>query len=107
MSPQTDPEREPAVPGDTAMAFGASLRIQDVAAGHRWLEQSLRGSAPIRIDLSQLIDIDSAGVQLLVAYCREAARLGIDVHFFGAAQALHDALKLLGLSGALTGHAGR
>jgi anti-anti-sigma regulatory factor len=61
------------------------------------LQQSLNGVTSIAIDLSSLIDIDTAGVQLLIAYGREAARLGIDVHFFGETTALIEALTLLGL----------
>lgn len=81
----------------TALELGPSLRIQDVEAGHRMLQQTLHGVTPIGIDLSRLVDIDTAGVQLLIAYDREAARLGIDVHFFGETTSLIDALKLLGL----------
>jgi anti-sigma B factor antagonist len=62
------------------------------------LQQTLHGVTPIGIDLSGLVDIDTAGVQLLIAYDREAVRLGIDVHFFGETPALIEALKLLGLS---------
>jgi anti-anti-sigma regulatory factor len=61
------------------------------------LQQSLNGVTSIGIDLSSLIDIDTAGVQLLIAYGREAARLGIDVQFFGETTAFIEALTLLGL----------
>jgi anti-anti-sigma regulatory factor len=75
-----------------------------VEASHRLLEQSLKRSVSIRIDLSRLEDIDTAGVQLLLAYCREAGRLGVDARFVGETPALADALRLLGLNGALARH---
>ena len=86
-----------ATPRTTTLQVGPSLRIQDVAVSYRMLQQSLNGVTSIAIDLSSLIDIDTAGVQLLIAYGREAARLGIDVHFFGETTALIEALTLLGL----------
>jgi ABC-type transporter Mla MlaB component len=81
----------------TTLRVGPSLRIQDVEVSYRMLQQSLNGVTSIGIDLSSLIDIDTAGVQLLIAYGREAARLGIDVQFFGETTAFIEALTLLGL----------
>jgi ABC-type transporter Mla MlaB component len=86
-----------ATPRTTTLKVGPSLRIQDVAVSYRMLQQSLNDVTSIAIDLSSLIDIDTAGVQLLIAYGREAARLGIDVDFFGETTALTEALTLLGL----------
>jgi anti-anti-sigma regulatory factor len=106
MSQDPRPEAHSMAPLDAALELGTSLRIQDVEAGHRLLERTLKGPAPIRIDLSRLVDIDTAGVQLLIAYYREATRLGIDVHFMSEATALTEALRLLGLSGALAKRTG-
>ncbi len=105
MSEDASHDFQPMAPPD-ALDLGASLRIQDVEAGHRLLQQTLKGSAPLRIDLSRLVDIDTAGVQLLIAYCREAGRLGIDARFVGETPALAQALRLLGLNGALASHTG-
>lgn len=83
--------------------LGASLRIQDVAASHRVLERTLEEGTPVRIDLGELADVDTAGVQLLIAYGREAARRGIDVRWSGETPALLNALRLLGMNGLLPG----
>lgn len=83
--------------------LGASLRIQDVETSHRLLTQTLEEGTPVRIDLGELADVDTAGVQLLIAYGREAARRGIEVHWSGEAPVLLNALRLLGMNGSLPG----
>ena len=74
---------------------------------HRLLLQSLEGGAPIRIDLGDLVEVDTAGVQLLLAYRHEARRRGIEVEWVDATPTLLDALRLLGLAGSLSGGAPR
>lgn len=91
-------------PGESAVIkLGASLRIQDVAASHRLLERTLEAGTPVRIDLGELADVDTAGVQLLIAYGREAARRGIELRWSGETPVLLNALKLLGMNGSLPG----
>jgi phospholipid transport system transporter-binding protein len=83
--------------------LGASLRIQDVEAGHRLLARTLDEGTPVRIDLGELTDVDTAGVQLLIAYGREAARRGIEVRWSGETPVLLNALRLLGMNDSLPG----
>jgi phospholipid transport system transporter-binding protein len=94
---------ESAEPQSAVIKLGASLRIQDVAASHHLLERTLEGGTPVRIDLGELTDVDTAGVQLLAAYGREAARRGIELRWSGETAALLKALRLLGMSGSLPG----
>lgn len=94
---------ESAEPHGAVIKLGTSLRIQDVTASRRLMERTLEEGTPVRIDLGGLTDIDTAGVQLLVAYAREAARRGIDIRWSGETSVLLNALRLLGMNGVLPG----
>ncbi len=56
----------------------------------------------VDVDLSQVTEIDSAGVQLIVAAKREAEARHKVMHFSGCSRGVLDVLTLLGLSAYLT-----
>lgn len=53
----------------------------------------------VGIDLSRVSEIDSAGLQLMVAAKLEAIRRGKELHFTGHSKAVTDMLDLCGLGG--------
>jgi anti-anti-sigma factor len=85
------------------LRLDASLRIGDVEARREVLQRLLDGREPVRIDISALQWVDSAGVQLLLAMRQEADRRGIALDYSGESPELFNALKLLGLADAVLG----
>jgi anti-anti-sigma regulatory factor len=88
---------------DIALQLGPSLQIKDVEAVHGLLAQALEGEPPIKVDVSRLTAVDTAGIQLLLALRQEGTRRGITVQYCGDSPVLQHALTLLGLSAALFG----
>lgn len=88
---------------DISLQLDPSLQIKDVEAVHRVLAQALEGEAPIKIDVSRVTAVDTAGIQLLLALRQEGTRRGITVQYCGDSPVLQHALTLLGLSDAIFG----
>ena len=61
------------------------------------LLQALDAHTPLRLDLSEVAEIDGAGVQLLLATAREAQQRGGQLAICAAAPCVADTLQLLGL----------
>jgi len=80
-----------------------SLRIGEVETRRDMLLRLLDRREPVRIDVSALQSVDTAGVQLLLAFRREADRRGIPVDYCGESPELLNALRLLGLADAVLG----
>lgn len=74
------------------------LTIFTAAASREQMLAALAAADEIEMDLSQVSEIDSAGLQLLVAAKREAALHGKVLHFSGHSAAVLDALDLTDLS---------
>jgi anti-anti-sigma regulatory factor len=86
------------VPGNrVALRLEPSLRIGDVEASRHALLGQFDGHAPIKIDISAIQSVDTAGVQLLLAVRQEADRRGIRLEYCGDSPELFGALKVLGL----------
>ncbi|MDP8984295.1 MAG: STAS domain-containing protein [Pseudomonadota bacterium] len=81
--------------------LGPSLQIKDVEDAHRILAAGLAADAAITVDIGQVGAVDTAGVQLLVAFQRDAARRGVSVQFRGTSAALTHAMTVLGLGAAI------
>ncbi len=84
-----------------ALPLEASLQIQNVERELVRLKQVFELNGAGVIDVSGLTAVDTAGVQLLLAIAREAGRRSVRIEFRGDSPALTQALKLLGLEGAL------
>jgi anti-anti-sigma regulatory factor len=80
-----------------------SLRIGEVEARRELLLRQLDGREPVRIDVGALQSVDTAGVQLLLAFRQEADRRGIRVDYCGESPELVNALQVLGLTDAVFG----
>lgn len=88
---------------DIALQLDSSLQIKDVEAVHRLLAQALEGASPIKIDVSRVTAVDTAGIQLLLALKQEGSRRGITIQYCGESPELQHASTLLGLSAAIFG----
>lgn len=78
------------IKGELNIFTAAELRLQ--------LLEALATNTELEIDLAQVSEIDSAGLQLMLATKREAAGRQQVVHFTGHSPAVCDALELCKLS---------
>lgn len=83
------------------LAFQGELTIFTAAERRQQLLDALATGTDVDVDLAEVSDIDSAGLQLLVAAKREAAGCDRRLHFTGHSQAVFEALELCKLSGHL------
>lgn len=77
------------------------LTIAEAARVRVLLEGALRGSQEALIDGGSVTTVDTAGIQLLAAFCREAESRGIPVRWVAAGKAIPRAAAWLGLGGVL------
>ncbi|MFZ2269909.1 MAG: STAS domain-containing protein [Azonexus sp.] len=81
------------IKGELNIFTAAELRLQ--------LLEALAGNPELEVDLTQVSEIDSAGLQLMLAAKREAATRQQTLQFTGHSPAVFDALELCRLSGQL------
>lgn len=77
--------------------LGASCTIEDVAQLRSDLVTHLAANKPMIIDASRLERIDTAGVQLLAAFCIDCLEQGIVFAWKQRPAMLDEAIRLLGL----------
>ena len=80
-----------------ALRLEPELTIYSAAQVHQVLLAVLRPGAALTLDLSDVCEIDSAGIQLLIAARREAEARGGSLALCGNSAAVQDAFVLLGL----------
>lgn len=80
-------------------AIEGELTIFTAQAVRERLLAALAAGGEVEVDLSRVSEMDSAGVQLLVAAKREAAARRQPLHFTGHSPAVVDTLDLCDLSG--------
>jgi anti-sigma B factor antagonist len=80
-----------------ASVIGAELTIYRVAELKEQLLAIVAAAPDPSVDLSQVAEIDTAGVQLLLLAQREARARGGELHLRCASPAVRDAFQLLGL----------
>jgi anti-sigma B factor antagonist len=88
------------------IALAGRLEIKDVERVQTQLLEALgapHADGALAIDLSGLESVDTAGVQLLLAAKREAARSGLRLVYRGESRELRGVLELLGLREAVLG----
>jgi anti-anti-sigma regulatory factor len=88
--------------GDSVCHLEPNLEIQSIEETRRDLLEALARALPMTVDVSRVVSIDTAGVQLLLALRSTAAKNGVGVEFCGESVALTNALAMLGLQGALS-----
>lgn len=87
----------PSVKSEIQVAMPADCRIADVGDLHQHLRKALESSA-IVLDGSTVERVDTAALQLLVAFQRDAQKRGRRVNWAGVSAPLHDAAMQLGLA---------
>jgi anti-anti-sigma regulatory factor len=93
-------------PLPTAFALPAECTLAGAADLKTNLAPLVSHGAPVTLDGSSVQRIDTASLQLLVAFMRDRRANGLPVEWAGQAPAFRDALSLLGLSAALDPKAG-
>lgn len=78
--------------------LGDVLDVARCAAKCAQLKEALTESATISLDASNLSQVDAAGVQLLAAFVQAARHEGCVVQWNHPTNALHTAIRLLGLN---------
>ena len=90
-----------AAPADAILQLGAGLEIKDVETVHRQLAGMLDRGSPVTVDISHVAAMDTAGVQLLLAFQSEAAKRGVSIEYSGRSTAFTHALIAVGLGDAV------
>jgi len=92
----SDPARLPAA---TPLALGPDLTIAGAAAAREQLLQALQDhDGDLPLDLGQVSDFDSSGVQLLLATRLSLGRRGHALRLVATSAAVRDALATFGLA---------
>jgi anti-anti-sigma factor len=81
------------VHGELTVSTGADVRDDLLSA--------LDTADEVEVDLTRVTEIDSAGIQIMIAAKREASARGKSLRFFGHSAAVVDALDLTDLAGYL------
>jgi anti-sigma B factor antagonist len=80
------------------LTLGPEMSIAHATAWHEALAQALSdGTGDLSLDLAQVTDFDSSGVQLLLAAKRSLADRGDALHIAAASATVRDALGTFGL----------
>ena len=91
----------PTVAADTLLHLGAGLEIKDVESVHKQLTSMLERGPSVTLDISHVAAMDTAGVQLLLAFQSEAATRGVAIDYSGRSNAFTHALTAVGLGDAV------
>jgi anti-sigma B factor antagonist len=85
----------------SAVDLDGELTIYTAAEQCPTLLAALETGATIRVGLAGVTEMDTAGLQILLAVRREAERLGGAAEFHDASEAVLDALAIVHLDGQL------
>jgi anti-anti-sigma regulatory factor len=79
--------------------LGSRLTIAEVTELHRALLPLLAAGEPIHIDGTDVQEVDTAVLQLLVSLWRTAATQGIPVAWRGVSEVLRKSAAIIGIAG--------
>jgi anti-sigma B factor antagonist len=82
----------------TRIAVEGELNIFKVADLRQRLLEAISDGSEVEVDLSHVSEIDSAGIQLMVAAKREAATRSKLLRFTGSGPAVSDIIELFSLA---------
>ena len=88
-----DNTRDDACTG-TLFSMHRELTIYQAADWRELLHSACQSKSPLTLNLSDITEVDTAGIQLLMMARRQ---LGKDLHLSSPSPALHEALELLNL----------
>lgn len=91
----------PAAPEPSALTLNSSLEIKDVEGAHRQFMAALDLGSPVTVDIGRVAAMDTAGVQLILAFQSEAAKRGVAIQYRGDSTAFTHALAAVGLRDAV------
>ncbi len=80
------------------LAFTDELTIYGAAQAHRRLQDALATGQPLTLDLGQVSELDSAGVQLLLALARECDALEQPLIITALSDSARAVLDMLGVT---------
>ncbi len=83
------------------LRMSGELTIYQAVAAKDALLEALAFSPSLQIDLAEVSEIDTAGVQLLLLAKREAARLGGEATLINHSSSVLDVINLLNVGAAL------
>lgn len=74
------------------------LTLQSIAEHKKLLEQVLSLKKPVHFDLANLIDIDTAALQLLMSFTSALKQQNLQCKLLNQSNAFKEMLKLLGMN---------
>jgi anti-sigma B factor antagonist len=92
----------PAPSAARVVRLAGDLTIQTAAETKATIMAALDDGGDLDLDLSELTELDTAGLQLLLLARREALQLGVGLILSGPPQPVRDVLRTVGLDAALT-----
>jgi anti-anti-sigma regulatory factor len=90
-----------AAPTETRLQLNSSLEIKDVEIVQQQLSAMLERGPAVSVDISHVAAMDTAGVQLILAFQSEAAKRGVTIEYSGQSVAFTHALTAVGLGDAV------
>lgn len=96
--------KAPAAGGSSAcgrVALGAACTIHEIQALRAHMIEQAALPGPYEIDGGQVQQIDTAGVQLVVAFALDCLERGISYSWKGRSPALDEAVRVLGVAALL------
>ncbi len=94
-------EAQAAVPAQTAIVFDGSLDISCAGQLRGQLQQALTSNQPVVLDAANVERVDTAALQVLTAFFKDAGAQKLEVQWKEPAQTLVNAAQLLGLRDSL------
>lgn len=83
--------------GRATIALDADLRIGAAPALRDTLLAALGGGTPVELDGTTVSQVDTAGLQVLAAFSRDARAAGLALSWTGASDSLRRGVAVLGL----------
>jgi anti-anti-sigma regulatory factor len=108
MSAEVKPTSEPAgqAPVDGRIVLGASCTIHEARALREQMLAQQAHPGPFELDGSAVQQVDTAGVQLVVAFALDCLERNVPYVWKGRSAALDDAIRVLGVGALLESPAG-
>ncbi|HLQ27501.1 MAG TPA: STAS domain-containing protein [Acidiferrobacterales bacterium] len=83
------------------LVLSENLTISQAALLHKKLSKGLAAKLPLILNGEQVRQVDTAALQVLVAFCQAAQEQGLPLHYQTPDDYLHLSVRLLGLTAAL------
>ena len=79
------------------IALDADLRLSQAPALRERLLKALAAGSPVTLDGGEVAQVDTAALQVLCAFTRDAGGQGLSVAWGGVSEVLRDGAAMLGL----------